>query len=238
MAAMDSPQSQPVFCDRFDEQRYEFLRACLPKPPAAMLELCCQDGSTVARLLGEGYEANGVELDPGLIRLARERFPLLGHHLIQGEMLEVFDLVRSPLALACCCGNRLPELDSDEDVASVILQLRDLAWPGGYVVVDFFNVNHLVKSVSAGVSKLEDQPTPSMRRSWKLTESTSLPLQETTEMKLDGKFHRRSRSLLMLNRRRIEELLPEGVQPEFFGGYDGSAWSEDSPWTVVRFRCD
>ena len=32
--------------------------------------------------------------------------------------------------------------------------------------------------------------------------------------------------------------LPEGVQPEFLGGYDGSPWSEDSHWTIVRFRCD
>ena len=239
MARMDQPnQQQPVFCDRFDEQRYQFLHACLPKPPAAMLELCCQDGSTVARLLGEGYEANGVELDPGMISLARERFPLLGHHLIHGEMLEVFDLVRSPLALACCCGNRLPELDSEEDVASVILQLRDLAWPGGYVVIDFFNVNRLVRSIAAGTSKLELQITPSMLRSWELTENSTRPLREVTEMKLEGRFHRRKRELLMLNRRRIEELLPEGVQPEFLGGYDGSPWSEDSHWTIVRFRCD
>ena len=239
MSLMDTPQTgqQPVFSDRFDEQRFEFLRNCLPKPPASMVELCCQDGSTVARLLGEGYEAYGIELDRELISTARERFPLLGHHLIHGEMLEVFDLVRSPLALACCCGNMLPALESEEDVASVILQLRDLAWPGGCVVIDFFNVNRLMSHISAGMSKVEQQITPSMLRSWKLTEASTRPLLETTEMRLDGRFHRRSRNLLMLNRRRIEELLPEAVEPEFFGSYTGSPWHEDSPLTIVRFRC-
>lgn len=227
-----------MFCDRFDEVRFDFLRACLPAPPASMVDLCCQDASTVARLLGEGYEAFGIELDPALIALARQTYPVLGHHLIQGEMLEVFDLVRSPLALACCCGNMLAELDSEEDVASVIMQLRDLAWPGGTVVVDFFNINRLVAMLTGGASSIELQITPAMRRTWKLTEGTSRPLQETTEMRLEGLFHRRSRSLLKINRRRIEELLPEGVEPQFYGDYTGSEWHEDSPWTIVRFRCD
>ena len=236
--ALPGPPDQPVFCDRFDELRLDFLRGSLPRPPAALVELCCQDGSTVARLLGEGYEAYGIELDPGLLALARERFPVLGHHLIQGEMIEVFDLVRSPLALACCCGNMLPALENEDEVASVIMQLRDLAWPGGRVVVDFFNVNRLVGLIAAGSSSIELQLTPSMRRTWKLTEGTSRPLEEVTEMSLHGRFHRRKRNLLRINRRRIEDLLPEGIEPEFFGDYSGSDWHEDSPWTIVRFRCD
>ena len=235
---LPGPQDQPVFCDRFDEIRFAFLRSCLPKPPAAMVEMCCQDGSTVARMLGEGYEAFGIELDSGLIALARRQFPVLGHHLIQGEMLEVFDLVRSPLALACCCGNKLPELDSEEDVAGVIMQMRDLTWPGGMVVVDFFNVNRLVGSIAGGSSSIEMQVTPSMRRTWRLADNTSHPLEEVTEMSLHGRFYRQSRKLLQINRRRIEELLPEGIEPEIFGDYNCGAWHEDSPWTIVRFRCN
>lgn len=230
-------RNRPIFCDRFDQQRYDFLRSCLPDPPASMVELCSQDGSTVARMLGEGYDAFGVELEQEFVQLAREQFPLLGHHLIHGEMLEVFDLVRSPLALACCCGNKLPRLENEEEVASVILQLRDLAWPGGMVVIDFFNVNRLLGTVSRDSARIEKYLTPTMRKVWELTEDSNRPLEETMEIKMGGRYYRRQHRLLRINRRHIEELLPEGIMPEFFGDYDGSPWREYSPLTIVRFRC-
>jgi SAM-dependent methyltransferase len=58
-------------------------------------------------------------------------------------MLETFDLVRGPIALAYCIGGALCELATPSEVADVIGQMLDLVRPGGCVVLEVPNFDHL-----------------------------------------------------------------------------------------------
>jgi SAM-dependent methyltransferase len=110
-------------------------------PPARVLDLGGGTGEAAAALRQRGYDAHCVDVSPRMCALARERHA--GLPVIHGDMLEVFDLVRGPLALAYCVGGTLCELADVAQVADVLAQLADLCRPGGTLVFQVPNFDHL-----------------------------------------------------------------------------------------------
>lgn len=140
-------------------------------PPAAILELGSGVGERCAALNQRGYDCFGVELDYELHRRALKRHPALAPppegngRLIQGDPLEVFDLVRPPLKLAFSAGaldgGALARLSSLEDAGSVLAQLWDLTRPGGRVLLVLPNIEHLMAEaarVRAAAQEPGDEP--------------------------------------------------------------------------------
>jgi SAM-dependent methyltransferase len=119
----------------------EFLAQLAGSPPARIADVAAGSGDIAALLQQRGFEAYAIDVNHEMCSVARARHPQL--NVVHGDMLEVFDLVRGPLALACCLGGGLCELGHVDEVRDVIAQLCDLARPAGCVVLEVPNFDHL-----------------------------------------------------------------------------------------------
>src|SRR5690348_4213192 len=80
----------------------ELLAQLAGPAPARCVDAGCGVGDYCALLATRGYECFGAEVERGLVDAARERHAHIATRLIHGDILEVFDLVRGPLALGFC----------------------------------------------------------------------------------------------------------------------------------------
>ncbi len=139
--------------------------------PATLLDLGCGVGERVAALRRYGYDCHGAELDGELLRAGQRRHPDLSPapagngRLIHGDPLEVFDLLRPPLALAFSAenldGGALARLADLNELGSVLSQLWDLTRPAGKVMIGLPNFDHLASEaarVETAVPEPGDEP--------------------------------------------------------------------------------
>ncbi|MDQ3024059.1 MAG: hypothetical protein M3R04_06720, partial [bacterium] len=124
----------------------EFLAVLAGDPPGRIVDVAAASGEYAAFLHQRGYETYAVDVNSEMCAVARQRHPGLAG-VIHGDMLEVFDLVRGPLKLGYCIGGSLCELGSVEEVSDVVAQLCDLSQPGGCVVIEGPNFDHLQSQV-------------------------------------------------------------------------------------------
>jgi SAM-dependent methyltransferase len=119
----------------------EFLAQLAGAAPARIADVAAATGDYAALLQQRGYETYAIDVNSEMCSVARERHPQLS--VVHGDMLEVFDLVRGPLALVYCIGGALCELGSVDEVRDVVAQQCDLAKPAGCVVIEVPNFDHL-----------------------------------------------------------------------------------------------
>jgi SAM-dependent methyltransferase len=119
----------------------DFLAQLAGDTPGRVVDVGAASGDYAALLSDRGHEAFAVDVNRAMYESASARHPALNS--VHGDMLEVFDLVRGPLSLAYCIGGTLCELASQNEVRDVVGQMLDLVRPGGCVVVEMPNFDHL-----------------------------------------------------------------------------------------------
>lgn len=118
----------------FGEQLLQWLRENALTPRTAM-DLACGTGILCRILDGHGITASGMDLSPGMIRIARERDPHIRYTVADMVTFcpeERYDLVT-------CTGdavNHIGTLDAVERIFSNVFAFLN---PGGYFVFDLLN---------------------------------------------------------------------------------------------------
>jgi hypothetical protein len=208
----------------------ELLSELAGPPPASLLDIACGSAEYVAALSRRGYSAWGVESDPALHSAACRRHPELAGRLIQGDPLEVFDLVRGPLNLVYCLGGALAQLGSLEDVTETIAQMWDLAQPGGAVLLQLPCFEHLQAEARRAL-RLAQQ-----HREAQVSEADGAFDQPVYVELLDSARHGESPQLASLSNTELRLYLPplsatraEGSRIELERGYSAapSDWTAD-----------
>lgn len=104
--------------------------------PAArtLLDVACGTGKHLALLRKRGYDVEGVELDPEMLKLARERLPDVALH--KGDMLD-FDLGRT-FDMVTCLFSSIAYAATVENLHRAVASLARHASPDGLVIVEPF----------------------------------------------------------------------------------------------------
>ena len=111
--------------------------ASLVPPPARVLDAGCGTGRVAIRLAELGYGCVGTDVDPAMLRVARERAPAVPW--VEADLAEL-DLpsagVREPFDLVVAAGNVVPLVAAGTEQRVVTAMARHLR-PGGLLVAGF-----------------------------------------------------------------------------------------------------
>lgn len=230
-----------------------FLAGLAGPPPARLLDVASGTGEYTAALHAQGYDCIAIELDLAMHTCAKARHPELAarERLLQGDMLELTDIVRGPARLAFCIGNSLPLLGDDAQVREALLQMWDLTRPGGCVAVQVVNFDRILAGDGAAAGATSpSRPVATLpalsattqagaevalARSYDLALAPEYVVFTTRLTHPGGVDEARSR-LLCLTRARLEALLPRGAQAQWCGDFAGAAWNPQAPATICVLR--
>jgi SAM-dependent methyltransferase len=95
-----------------------------------LLDVACGTGAHLEHLAG--YEAEGLDLDPEMLAVARERLPKVAFH--EGDMVD-FDLGKRFDAVVCMFSS-IGYVRSEERLRSAIAAMAHHLEPGGVLVVE------------------------------------------------------------------------------------------------------
>jgi SAM-dependent methyltransferase len=110
------------------------LVASLAAPGARILDAGCGTGRVALRLAELGYECVGVDVDPSMLEVARQRGPALPWY---ESDLSALDLAAEPpFDLVVAAGNVMPLLAAGTG-PSVVSHLAAVLVPGGLLIAGF-----------------------------------------------------------------------------------------------------
>jgi len=112
-------------------QIVEMLRRANPRC-RTVLDVACGTGEHARRLRAEGFEVDGVDLDPAFVRIASEKNP--GGRFFQGDMSD-FHLSRQYDAVLCLFSS-IAYLQTMDRVRQALTCFREHLAPGGVVIVE------------------------------------------------------------------------------------------------------
>jgi hypothetical protein len=104
----------------------------------------CHSGVYLTALAERGYASWGTQVDPDYLSATQSLNPQLAQRLTQGDLLEFFDLLRGPLSLVFCLQPGLAELADFDQVTDVLAQMLDQTLPGGCLLIELTNFDHLL----------------------------------------------------------------------------------------------
>jgi SAM-dependent methyltransferase len=146
------------------EAQLSLLKEAAGPPLARVLDCASGTGEYVAALAGDGYAAQGIELDEEMHERALARHAQLAGRLIAGDMLDARNLASGPFDLAYCIGNSLAHLDGVAEVASAARAMWELTRPAGAVLLQVSNfelaLRHGRHGAVEGESHALDQHSP------------------------------------------------------------------------------
>jgi SAM-dependent methyltransferase len=116
----------------YPREAAELDRLIQERSPGArtLLDVACGTGAHLEHLAG--YEAEGLDLDPEMLAVARERLPKVAFH--EGDMVD-FDLGKRFDAVVCMFSS-IGYVRSEERLQSAIAAMAHHLEPGGVLVVE------------------------------------------------------------------------------------------------------
>jgi 2-polyprenyl-3-methyl-5-hydroxy-6-metoxy-1,4-benzoquinol methylase len=118
------------------------LALALSGPGARTLDAGCATGSLVRALARHGRRAEGLDLEPAFLTVARDRAAAEGLDLSwhQASLLDLGQLAgQGAFALLTCLGQTLPHLLTEAEWLDFFGQARDLLAPAGRLVIQVVN---------------------------------------------------------------------------------------------------
>lgn len=120
------------------EQRIRFDHwGITPKASKTALDLGCGSGFQSIALADLGFQVTAIDLSQRLLAELAEHRGERAIHSIQGDMLDVLQLVAPPIEVAVCMGDTLPHLEKQDDVIRLITAVRQLLIAGGIFILSF-----------------------------------------------------------------------------------------------------
>jgi SAM-dependent methyltransferase len=110
--------------------------AALAPPGARLLDAGCGTGRVAIRLAELGYDVTGVDVDPSMLAVARDRAPSLSWVLADLATLDVDSLGPAQFDVVVLAGNVIPLL-AEGTVDETVQRMAELLAPGGTLVAGF-----------------------------------------------------------------------------------------------------
>ena len=116
----------------YPREAAELDRLIQERRPGArtLLDVACGTGAHLDHL--SGYEAEGLDLDPEMLAVARERLPKVAFH--EGDMVD-FDLGK-PFDAVVCMFSSIGYVRTEERLRSAVASMARHLEPGGVLVVE------------------------------------------------------------------------------------------------------
>lgn len=208
-----------------------FLDLTTNKSPGNALDLGCATGALVGLLAGINWNAEGVDLSPELIALARKQNPGIFH---LDDMLAFLESSEKIYDLIVCIGNTLPHLPKENLKHFVALTAEHLN-PGGKLILQTVNYNKILIDRPAGlptITRAEEGVT--FTRLYAYNQDGSITFSSILETP-KGK-ERSSVTLWPFTHMDFRELLPSGLIIEAeYGSFEGDSFdSMRSPAWVIQ----
>ncbi len=211
--------------------------------PSRFVDIACGTGQQLEALCDRGMEVWGIDLDDDMIELLKKRRPDLWGNVVTGDMREadrlLGDIMPGRADIVYCIGNSLVQLTDTDDIHRTLRACAALLEPGGVFVGQIVNFDRVLggdynllptieRSLPSGEScVLERAYVPSERPG-----CVGFKTRLTTSQGTQEKEH----ELYALRREEFEGLLMKSGfnSLEWFGDYEGNAWTADSPATIVK----
>ncbi|MDO7787978.1 class I SAM-dependent methyltransferase [Desulforamulus aquiferis] len=119
-----------------------------------VLDLACGTGAYALEFARWGLNVVGLDYEPDMIRLAREKSRKEGLHVdfITGDMRRLEDL-EGKFDAVVCIGNSLVHLLNDKDLLKALSQMKERLYPGGTLIIQTVNYDRILK---ANITQLPD----------------------------------------------------------------------------------
>lgn len=129
-----------------DPDQITFIRGRVRPADGKILDIGCGTGSLAAALGEAGFDVTGIDSDAEMVRLSRfksERSPN-----IRFMVMDMRDLVQhfgpSVFQSVICFGNTLVHLNSMEDIAAFLRQVRAVLKDGGLFLLQILHYDHVL----------------------------------------------------------------------------------------------
>lgn len=143
----------------FRDEVYRFLRFHAGAAGGKVLDVGCGPGHYCGRFAGDGYRAAGIDLDPQMIAVARERYPSADFHC-----LDMRDIASAGVGYGCIysIGNVVSHLQPERR-ALFVQNVQAMLAPGGRWAMQIMNWDALagvdrydfpVRTIGAGADVL------------------------------------------------------------------------------------
>jgi len=122
---------------------------------SSILDLACGTGTHCISLAGRGYNAVGLDISAGMIERAREKAGETENPAFLEQDMREIDLGERKFDAVMCLFGGFGYLTSDDDLDRLFSGLRKHLRPGGFFMLEFWNIGGLKDSPYKTWSKVE-----------------------------------------------------------------------------------
>lgn len=204
-----------------------------------ILDASCGSGGYTLALSQAGYLVTGIDMDPGKIAYAREKAYQhdAGVHF-RIEDLRCINEEDRRFSAVLCLGNSLTHLLTDEDIEKALMEVYRVLIPGGIFILQMINYDHVLRYKPAALPVLElVESGTTFSRTYGYREDGLIDF--TTCLRIQqGDISNDYGGTIPLRPIAYSELQAWLAKigfskPTFYGGFDRSAYSEESMHTVL-----
>jgi 2-polyprenyl-3-methyl-5-hydroxy-6-metoxy-1,4-benzoquinol methylase len=128
-----------------DKDTVNFLKNDL-KPNAKILDLACVTGDYSIALAKMGFIVNGIDLNGGMIKKAKEKAKGLDVNFMEYDMTKVREIFKDEkYDLIFCIGNSLVHLGSMGEIREFISNIYEMLSDNGIIVIQIINFDRIFK---------------------------------------------------------------------------------------------
>ena len=136
----------------YQQQKMDFLTRWF-KEASTLLDVGCGTGQYAGRLNEQGHSCLGIDLDPAMIAVAKERYPEA--EFMAYDMLNIAELDRS-FDGVFCIGNTAAHIPHD-DFREFISHIYNMLNPGGIWLFQVLNWDFILTQESYEFSEIENK---------------------------------------------------------------------------------
>jgi len=223
-----------------DTERLSFLSELIlgVTPGARVIEVGCGSGATAVGLADLGFRVSASDLDPDMIRVARQKLVEGRKNVDFTEADMITALENSPSASAqvvLCLGNTLPHLTGKGEVERFFTAAGKALTPGGIFVIQMLNYPRIIRLGGVDLPPLEGTELLFHRRQSYDIETGLIVFD--TRLESCGRREERQHNLLPIDVNDLSGMaLNAGLQVSgVFMDWQGTEYNEEAPWLVSTY---
>lgn len=217
----------------------DFLAASAGSPPKSVLDIACGTGNYSVELGKLGYSVTAVDLDGQMIeslKAKRKAGGLEGKiQAVQGNMLELKQLLSSTYDLAFCIGNSLVHLEGKEEIEKFLSEVKNLLVSNGHLAIQIINYDRILEKNIDSLPTIEvEEQNLRFHRLYHYDRSTNKVLFKTT-LEVNGAVLENEIPLYPLRADELEALLWKAgfTTVEMFGDFKKNEFQKDKSYSLV-----
>jgi glycine/sarcosine N-methyltransferase len=225
-------------------QQVRFVAERVP-PGGRILDVAAGTGNLAAALAEQGCKVTAIDVDPAMVGKMAEKLENAGGPRFEARLMDMRGLDGLPAEeydAVLCVGNSLVHLNDLTEIADAVIRMYDRLKPGGTLILQNVNYDRIlrdhVKELPV-IAREADGVSVAFRRFYELEEDGILFQGRLTLEGPDGREeYENTVRLLPMQSDELHQIteqygLPE---PEFYGSYQGDAYTTGSTALVVVLR--